>query len=156
VCTGVLVVWSCCRGFLVVCGKFCAISSSIMVVKSSKMERYNVEDKKAVKGSHERANPSHERANPNKTKGGSSSLKWSVHWSQRCACVCNWLWRKMVGTGGGVRCDEALITCRLIFASGSLGSREEKEDMVWPGGRPESAHRLRIPMVRTAEKVRQR
>ena len=132
-CTGGLVIGSCCRGFLVVCGKFCAVSSSIMVAKSSKMERYNVEDKKAVKGSHERANPSHERANPSKTKGGSSSLKWSVHWSQRCACVRNWLWRKMVGTGGGVRSwwgNEALITCRLIVASGSLGSREEEEDMV--------------------------
>ena len=148
-CTGGLVIGSCCRGFLVVCGKFCAVSSSIMVAKSSKMERYNVEDKKAVKGSHERANPSN-------TKRGSSSLKWSVHWSQRCACVCNWLWRKMVGTGGGVQSwwgNEALITCRLIFASGSLGSREEEEDMVWPGRCPESAHRLRIPMVRTVEKV---
>jgi hypothetical protein len=65
----------------------------------------------------------------------------------------------MVGTGGGVLSwwgNEALITCRLIVASGSLGSREEEGDMVWPGGRPESAHRLRIPMVRTAEKVRWR
>ena len=65
----------------------------------------------------------------------------------------------MVGTGGGVRPwwdGEALIACRLIFVSGSVGSREEEGDMVWPGGRPESAHRLRIPMVRAAEKVRWR
>jgi hypothetical protein len=65
----------------------------------------------------------------------------------------------MVGTGGGVRPwwdGEVLIACRLIFVTGLSGSGEEEEDMVWPGGHPESAHRLRIPMVRTVEKVRRR
>ena len=74
----------------------------------------------------------------------------------------NLLWmagRGRVGAGGEVlECweGEALITCRLIFVSGLSGSGEEEEDMVWPGGRPESAHRLRIPMVRKTEEVRRR
>jgi hypothetical protein len=65
----------------------------------------------------------------------------------------------MVGTGGGGQPwldDEVLITCRLIFVSELLGSGEEEEDMVWPGGHPESAHRLRIPMVGGMWLVQQR
>jgi hypothetical protein len=49
--------------------------------------------------------------------------------------------------------------CRLSREWDPVGvwwSDGEGEGMVRPGGRPESAHRLRIPMVRKTEEVRQR
>ena len=136
-----------------------SLSSARRISRSSAMkiiERYRVESRRMIKGSHEMVSPS-------RKKRRSSAFIRSVVCSQRAAMAYNRMWMGgggCVGGGDGVeRVEElqveSLISCRLD--DGGVRACEDRDGIdgvVGPGGRPESAHRLRIPMVRETEEVR--
>ena len=100
-----------------------------------------------------RVNGSHEMASPSKKKRTVRMSISRVVWSQRVVISNNLVWLGGGGRvgGGGARVErwqvKLLITCRLDVVN--WWADGEGEDMVGPlGGRPESAHRLRFPMVK--------
>jgi hypothetical protein len=99
-----------------------------------------------------RVNGSHEMVSPSRKKRRVRLSTSRVVWSQRVAIPNNLLWMgggDRVGGWAGVERGqvESLITCRLDVVGGWPDG--EGEDIVGsPGGRPESAHRLRLPMVK--------
>jgi hypothetical protein len=100
-----------------------------------------------------RVNGSHEMASPSKKKRTVRMSISRVVWSQRVVISNNLVWLGGGGRVGGGWAGverwqvESLITCRLDIVDG--WPDEKGDGMVGlPGGRPESAHRLRFPMVK--------
>ena len=95
---------------------------------------------------------SHERTSPSKKKKECSSASCLFVCSQSVVMANNRLW---MGGGGGVSGGagegrgqvESLIACRLNVVDG-WPDGEEGGMVGPPGGRAESAHRLRFPMVK--------